>query len=56
MASRGDVVVDTTHVVVQVPSTWESKSGHGSLASFEEAQVGVISVAVESVGFTFVAE
>lgn len=33
----GNVVVDTLHMVVQVPSTRESKSGYGSLTSLEQA-------------------
>jgi hypothetical protein len=32
-----NVVVDTLHVVVQVPSTRESKSGYGSLTSLKQA-------------------
>lgn len=56
VALRGCVVVHSSHVVEQVPSTRESKSGHGSVASFPEAEVGVVSVAVESVGLTLVTE
>lgn len=52
----GNVVVDALHVVVQVPSTGESKSGYGSLASLKQAQVGAFSVAVHSMGFALVAE
>jgi hypothetical protein len=48
--------VDTTHVVVQVPSPWESISWDGAVATFPQAEVGVISVSMQSVGFTFVAE
>lgn len=33
VALGGDVVVDTTHVVVQVPSTWESISGNRAFAT-----------------------
>lgn len=44
------------HVVVQVPSTGEASSGNGPLTSLPEAQVGVVSVAMESVGFALVAE
>ena len=46
VALRGDVVVDSAHVVVQVPSTRESISRDGSLTTFPEAQVGVISMAM----------
>lgn len=56
VALRGSVVVDSPHVVVQVPSTRESKSNDGSITSFKEAQMGVISVAVESVGLTLMTE
>ena len=44
------------HVVVQVPSTRESESGNGTITSLPQAQVRVVSVAVESVGFTLVTE
>lgn len=46
----------TPHVVVQVPSTWETVSGDGALASFPQAEMGVVAVAVESVGFALMAE
>lgn len=52
----GDVVVDTLHVVVQVPSTGESKSRNRSFTSLEQAQVGAFSVTVHSMGFALVAE
>jgi hypothetical protein len=44
------------HVVKKVPPTRKSKSRNGSVASVKKAQVRVISVAVESMGFTLVAE
>lgn len=44
------------HVVVQVPSTWETGSRNGPFTSLPEAKVGIVSVAMESVGFAFVAE
>lgn len=44
------------HVVVQVPSTGETSSGNGPLTSLPETQVGVVSVAVESVGLALVTE
>lgn len=53
---RGSVVVDTLHVVKKVPATGESKSRDGSVASFKEAEMRVVSVTVESMGFTLVAE
>lgn len=46
----------TAHVVEEVPSTWESISRNGAFTSFPQAEVGVISVAVESMGFALVAE
>lgn len=56
VALRGRVVVHPPHVVEQVPSTRESISGHGSLASFPQAEVRVVSVAMESVGLALVTE
>jgi hypothetical protein len=50
------VVVNTTHVVEEVPSTGESISRHGSVASFEQAKVRVVTVTVESMGLALVAE
>jgi hypothetical protein len=50
------VVVNTTHVVKEVPSTRESISRHRSVASFEQAKVGVVTVTVESMGLALVAE
>jgi hypothetical protein len=52
----GGIVVDTAHVVVEVPSPGESIAWNGTFAALPQAEVGVISVAMESVGFTFVAE
>jgi hypothetical protein len=48
--------VNTTHVVKEVPSTRESISRHRSVASFEQAKVGVVTVTVESMGLALVAE
>lgn len=50
------VVVNTTHVVEEVPSTGESISRDGSVASFEQAKVRVITMTVEPMSLTFVAE
>ena len=46
----------TSHVVKQIPPARESVSWDRSVTSFEEAQVGVVSVSMESVGFSFVAK
>lgn len=55
-ALRGLVVVHAAHVVVQVPSTGESISSDGSFASVPKAEVRVVSVAMQSVGFALMAE
>lgn len=44
------------HVVVQIPSTRKSESRNGTITSLPQAQVGVISVAMESVGLALMAE
>lgn len=46
VALGSGVVVDTTHVVVEVPSPWESISWYCALTAFPQAEVGVISVAM----------
>lgn len=56
VALGGGIVVHTTHVVVKVPSPWESISWNGPFAALPQAEVGVISMAMQSVGFTLVAE
>lgn len=53
---RRGVVVNPSHVVKKIPPTRESKSGNGAVASLEEAQVGVVTVTMQSVGLPFVAE
>jgi hypothetical protein len=52
----GSVVMNPLHVVEKVPPTRKSKSRNSSVASVKETQVRVISVAVESMGFTLVTE
>lgn len=44
------------HVVVQIPSTRKSESRNGTITSLPQAQVGVVSVAMESVGLALMAE
>jgi hypothetical protein len=44
------------HVVKQVPAAGEAVSRNGAVASFEKAKVGVVSVAVESMGFALMTE
>jgi hypothetical protein len=53
---RGGIVVDTTHVIVEVPSPGESIAWHGTFTALPQTEVGVISVSMESVGLTLVAE
>ena len=45
-----------SHVVEQVPSTWESVSRNRSFTAFPKAKVGIVSMSMESVGLPFVAE
>lgn len=53
---RRRIVVNTTHMVEEVPSTRESISRDGSITSLKQAKVGVIAMAVESMSLAFVAE
>lgn len=50
-ALRGSVVVDSPHVVKEIPTAGETVSWDGTVTSFKEAKVGVISVSVKSMGF-----
>lgn len=50
------VVVDAAHVVVEIPPPGEAVAGNGPLAGDEEAEVGILAVAVHPVGFSLVAE
>lgn len=52
----GGVVVDSTHVVVEVPAAGEAVARDRAVASFKEAEVGVVAVAVEAVGLALVTE
>jgi len=52
----GSVVVDSAHVVIEVPAAGEAVAWDRTVASFEEAEVGVVAVAVEAVGFALVTE
>jgi hypothetical protein len=53
---RRSIVVDTPHVVKKVPSAGESISGNGTVASFKEAEMRVVSMAMESMSFALVTE
>lgn len=53
---RRGKVVHTSHVVEQIPPAGESVAGHRPVTTLKQAQVGVISVTVESMGFALVAE
>lgn len=55
-ALRGSVVVDSPHVVKEIPAAGEAVSWDGTVTSFKEAKVGVISVSVESMGFALMTE
>jgi hypothetical protein len=48
--------VDPPHVVKEVPATGESISWDGTVTSFKETKVGVVSVAMETVGFALMTE
>lgn len=52
----GSVIVDSPHVVVEVPAAGETVARDGTVASFEEAEVRVVAMAVEAVGFALVTE
>lgn len=52
----GGVVVDSAHVVIEVPAAGEAVAWNGTIASIEEAEVGVVAVAVEAVCFALVTE
>jgi hypothetical protein len=43
-------------VVKEVPATGETISRDGTVASFKETKMGVVSVAVEAVGFALMTE
>lgn len=59
-AGRGSrnavVVVNTAHMILQVPLAWESIAGHGTVASFIGAQEGLVAVAVHGMSLTLMAE
>lgn len=55
-ALRGSVVVDSPHVVKEIPAAGETVSWDRTVTSFKEAEVGVISVSVESMGFALMSE
>lgn len=50
------VIMHSFHVVKEVPSPGKSISRNGPFTSFENAQVWVVSMTVESMCFTFVTE
>lgn len=53
---RGSVVVDSAHVVVEVPAAGESIARDGAVAALEEAEVRVVAMAMEAVSLALVAE
>lgn len=48
--------MDSLHMIVEVPPTRKSITWDRSLTSFKEAKMGIVSVAVESMGFPLVTE
>jgi hypothetical protein len=50
------VVVDALHVVPEVPLAGESISGHGTLTSLVDAKERLVTMAMESVSLTLMAE
>lgn len=48
--------MDPPHMVKKIPPAGKSISWNRPIASFEEAKMGIISVAMESVSFPFVTE
>lgn len=48
--------MDPPHVVKEVPATGETISRDGTVASFKETKMGVVSVAMETVGFALMTE
>lgn len=50
------VVVDALHVVAKVPLAGESISGHGTLTSLVDAKERLVTMAMESVSLTLMAE
>lgn len=52
----GLVIMHTSHVVIKVPSTGKSISWGRSFTSLPQAEVRVVSMAMQSVGFALMAE
>lgn len=48
--------MNPSHMVEKIPPAGKSISGNRSITTLKEAKVGVISVAMESVGFPFMSE
>lgn len=46
VALRSGIVMHATHVVVKVPSPWESIPGNGTFTALPQAEMGVISMAM----------
>jgi len=55
-SSGAVVVVNSPHVVPQVPLAWEAMSGQGALASLIGAQIRLLTVTVHGVGLTLMPE
>jgi hypothetical protein len=48
--------MDSLHVVMKIPASGKAVSNNGSFAILEEAKMGILSMAVHTVGFTLMTE
>lgn len=48
--------MDSLHVVMKVPASGKSISDNGSFATLEEAEMGILSMTVHTMGFTLMTE
>lgn len=55
-ALRRSIVVNPSHVVKEIPAAGKAISRDGAVTTLKEAEVRVVSVAVESMGLAFMAE
>lgn len=51
-----DILVHSLHMIKKIPSSRKPITWNGPVAAFKEAKVGVVSVAVKSMGFPLMAE
>lgn len=50
------VIVDSLHVVTEVPLARESIAGHGTLTTIVDAKERLLAMTVETMGLTFMTE